>query len=156
MRRVDEDLRELFRRLLDGRQPWPLLLSGRCGCGKTCAVLALCDFARRSFYATVEELCRVELYGTLERKRLTWRKVEESPLAVLDEIGIRQKVTDLEFTVAYRFADLRDRRRGAGTVYVSNFSPEAIGRLYDDRLLDRISRGTFYRPDGPSKRRSAP
>ena len=56
MRAVVPRLREIFRGLCDGRLPWPLLLHGPTGTGKTSSVLCLQDWCVRAGYVIAERL----------------------------------------------------------------------------------------------------
>jgi len=55
--RIAAELRMVLGNLVNGRAPWPLYLHGQPGRGKTCAGLALCDWADWAMYCTVRKLC---------------------------------------------------------------------------------------------------
>jgi hypothetical protein len=37
-------------------------------------------------------------------------------------------------------------------IYISNLEPEAIARVYDDRIASRLLCGTWYKLDGEDRR----
>ena len=91
--------------------------------------LALCDISRTAFYVTVEELCdSVVGKGRIESEML-WQRIEEKDLIVLDELGCRSNVGDLEYSRGQaasrhprnpaqplRGGDLQRRARGPGAI----------------------------------------
>jgi hypothetical protein len=141
---VPKGLLELFGRLVDGCEPWPLFLHGSAGTGKTCAVLALCDVIPESFYLTSEDAA-----DSVIGDKLTWQIIAEKRLVVVDELGSREKVGDLHYQAVKRLADLRDRQP---TVYVTNITPDDVGRLYDDRIASRLLCGSIFELAGDDRR----
>lgn len=154
---VDHGLRNVFRELVAGREPWPLYLYGPAGTGKTRAALCLCDAVTKATYVTVEDLCNQVMgrsWGGLnfgdDDPALSWE--EKLDLAVLDEIGCRQNVGDLHYNVVREFADDREFHHGSVAVYVSNLSPEQLAQVYDARIASRLLCGTWHHLDGQDRR----
>lgn len=140
-----------MRSLLQGRDKWPLFLYGPAGSGKTLACLCVADYVPTAFYADCSEFVR--RYGLLKANGLTsksgeaiswdrfWREITESSLAILDDIGCREKVNDVHLEAVKTFMD---KRKFLPTIYVSNLSVEQIEKVYDDRIASRCSEGTLY------------
>lgn len=143
---VDPDLRKVFRALVTGQTPWPLFLHGPVGTGKTMAALCLCDHVDNSYYRTVSALADNRM-----AKGSDMEHVAKVRLAVLDEIGAREKVGDLIYEVVKEFADRRERH-GRVAVYVSNLDAQELARLFDDRVADRLLCGTKHELGGKSRR----
>lgn len=168
---VDSRLLEVFHQLVSGKAKWPLYLYGNAGGGKTCAALALSDVVRWPSYDTVEGLAtalvngdEVGSYRSLDRFCEHWptwdrldsiRKGEggwKPGLAILDELGTRQKTTDLHYQALKTFCDDRENCFFRVAVYISNLEPEAIARVYDDRVASRVLCGTWFKLGGQDRR----
>ena len=149
--KVERPLLDLFERLVTGAAPWPLLLHGAPGSGKTCAAVALADIARTAAYLTVEDLCDAVMGRRADAD--PWGAIEGKNLIVLDELGCRQKVGDLEYTAVKRVLDIRETQHGRLLVAISNVSPESLVQLYDRRIGSRLTCGTVYELTGPDRRR---
>lgn len=139
----------VVRELADGRTLWPLYLHGPVGTGKTCAALAVCDMVSLPFHATVEEMAD----AILDRGRCPWildpGRLEGYDLAVLDELGARERPTDLNYQAVKLFADRRD---GSPAIFVSNLTPHQLRDVYDDRIASRVLCGTILELGGPDRR----
>jgi DNA replication protein DnaC len=144
MREVNPDLRACFGLLCRGKGKWPLFLHGEPGRGKTCAALALADYLNAAYYRTAEQLVDELLGGG-------WadRWLRDPSLAILDELGTRERNSDVHYQVVQRFSDLRDCRPA---IYISNLTPEEIPKAYDDRIASRILCGTWFHLAGPDRR----
>lgn len=147
---IDPELLAKLRRLAVGELPWPLFIWGGVGSGKTCACLALADVVATAMYITPDELADAIMEG---RAAEIWEKVREKDLAICDELGTRLNVGDLAYTALLRFADLREQH-ARPTIFISNLNSGAIGKLYDQRIISRISRGTEYKLKSPDRRKS--
>ena len=141
---IDTGLRQTFRALVTGKSPWPLFLHGSAGGGKTRASLFLADCAETSYFDSVEELTDKLMRGDRDENAMLWERIETSELCVLDEIGVRCKVTDMPYTTVKRFADARELHAERRAVYVSNLPPEGIAELFDDRIASRLTCGTIH------------
>lgn len=159
---IDPGLRAAVREVCEGRRPWPLLICGPAGCGKTRAGLCLVDAVMGSArYATLPDLCHdhneiragnVWYPGARgPRKRVAdfWREVESPVLLVVDEIGARQNVSDAHFEV---LKGVLDAREGRPLVAITNLDLQAIARVYDDRVASRLAAGTVVALDGADRR----
>lgn len=153
---VDEPLRVVLENLAWGESPWPLYLYGPVGSGKTRAMLAWCDRLEVARYWTVDDLMHLADSRTdrdppwIDPVHGSWRRNGWPSLAVLDEVAIREKVSDWEYSAVKRFADWREDRP---TVYISNHSPDVIGRKYDERVESRLTCGTVHKLTGPDRRK---
>jgi DNA replication protein DnaC len=125
---------------------WPLYLHGPAGTGKTCAVLAFADRVPYSTYWTAEETVE----WILGHAESMWRNAGGAPLLIVDELGVRSTSGDLQYQAVKRLADLR--AQGRATIWVSNHVPEAIKKLYDDRIYSRICCGTWFELAGNDRR----
>lgn len=161
--RIPKPLLEPLRAVTTGKAPWPLVLSGPPGCGKTCAALCLLDWAGGYYAHVVEFLDLLVRAGkgeashpdrSLGRSLLpatVWDWIDEAPLVVLDEIGARDYLSDFHAESVRRVID---RRYGKPLVVISNLTLPEIGAAYDLRLLDRLAAGTCVElVDAPSQRR---
>lgn len=161
MREVPEALRQTIRLLVDGEAPWPLFLHGPAGTGKTCAALALLDYAEGE-YLTAEGMAARLIES--QQGRLTWykdghggnlwpehvwREYRCAPLVVLDEIGARERVSDHHYDCVKRMLDERD---GWPLVVISNMDTGQLVRVYDERVVSRLAAGTVVRLEGEDRR----
>lgn len=181
---MDAGLRSVLTALADGRLPWPLYLHGDVGTGKTAAGLALLDqfgpVLPTELDATppaLDWLAGYVVAGGLsstriaaDRGRLSWRtpgsgsdelgwgmlsrKVQESPLVVLDDLGIGP-VRDFALETLLELFDPRLASPVRPTVTISNVAPSAIAGLTDARTADRLLAGTVFGLTGASRRRTA-
>ncbi len=140
----------MFVALVNGEAQWPLFLHGNTGRGKTCAALALCDWAVHSIYRTVDDLCD----SIMDRSKPAspWDWLTNPDLAVLDELGARENVGDLHYSAVKRFTDWREMKSRRVAIYISNHGPDAIEKLYDDRIASRILCGTWFELGGDDRR----
>lgn len=143
---VSEQLKTVFRQLANGERDWPLFLHGNTGAGKTGAALALADFVELAFYAELDQLCTDVMKGDVNWDLIGWAE-----LAILDEIGMRLKSTDLHYATVKTFWERRERR-GQRSIYISNVPPNRIAEIFDDRIADRLLPGTVIEVTGDSRR----
>lgn len=151
MDRVDQKLLRAFRRLATGEAPWPLFLHGGVGTGKTLAALSLADFVSESRYWTVEALCDA-IMDPEAKTALAWKGVRETRLAILDELGERSKVGDLQYTTVKKYLDLREQRAGRVGIYISNLTPDQLVQMFDRRIVSRLTAGTVVELQGRDRR----
>ncbi len=144
---VDQDLRDVFRGLATGEKLWPLYLCGPSGAGKTAAALCLCDFAESALYLTVSEVSNRIMAGVMD-----WQALETSALVVLDEIGERVKVGDLEYHAVKQVPHVREMRALSVAIYISNCNRQEVHNLYDDRVASRLFCGTVFELDANDRR----
>ncbi|MGI6417426.1 MAG: AAA family ATPase [Thermoguttaceae bacterium] len=141
---VEEQLVNALRPVVTGSAPWPVLLTGAPGSGKTSAGLALCDISRTAIYLTVEELLDAVMgRGRLEQAEL-WKRIEEKDLVVLDELGCRSTLTDLEYSAVKRVLDIRETLHARCLVAIANVEPDHLVKLYDRRIHSRLTCGLVY------------
>jgi DNA replication protein DnaC len=155
---IDPSIRKTFRALVTGETPWPLLLLGGAGVGKTCAALCLCDYAH-SEYLTVPDLLEQMIRcqnGAMENVHgykmwpdNFWSQISSKSVCVLDELGSREKISDHHYETVKRFCDAR---HGLPTVYISNLNQKQIAAIYDDRIFSRLNCGTVLEVTGKDRR----
>lgn len=152
-------LRKAIRATVAGEAPWPLVVSGPAGCGKTCAALCLLDHAGGLYFtaaslaeklilASKGELYNHDSHHTISNAAL-WEEIATTTLVVLDEVGAREKVSDWHYECVKR---VLDEREGRPLMVLTNLSLGAIDELYDDRVASRLAGGTVLILDGPDRR----
>lgn len=170
---IAPDLRETIKALVNGKAPWPLFLHGPAGVGKTCAALCVLDRAYSigayrveiegkefytvdqpsGIYRTAQEICDVLFseHGKVRRTKTdaTWKEWTEARLAVLDELGSREKVGDFVYNTTKALLDVR---AGKPLIVISNLDLAALAVLYDDRITSRLASGTVVKVDGEDRR----
>jgi len=152
---VDDHIKRMFSSCILGDSPWPLLLSGETGSGKTCAALCVCDWAGDAIYTTINELCSriiaAQHENIVQTEKDIWKDWYECNIAVLDEIGIRRQITDHHYETLAKALDKRIDRSGgycAPLVLISNLAPEKIEEMYDARIASRMASGTIVETRG--------
>lgn len=164
---VPVSVRESFRSCCAAESPWPLLVWGDVGTGKTRFGLIVHDFYSGMFMdfadlaAEYTALRRGELESEHSAIVLTTnvRKVHEtewidalaSPrVFIVDDIARRgdtQSETSRE--LLSRFLD---RREGMPTILISNLGPIDLATAYDDRVGSRMCCGTVVKVEGSDMR----
>lgn len=155
---IPDHLRKTIRGLVAGELTWPLMLHGDVGTGKTLGMLCLLDYAGGEYH-TVSGLCqlmnraaqgRVESSGGYTQwPEKIWARIAKQPFVVLDEIGCRSNVSDAHYEVVKEMIDVRHQKPLA---VLSNLKLSDLGRLYDDRIVSRLSAGTVVEMSGPDRR----
>lgn len=144
---VPDRIAEAIRDLAKHGTPWPIVLVGRTGGGKTCAALCAIDHFGGWYteLADFSELILRSRHGDLRAdggyqytEADVWRQWTEANLAVIDEIGLRTP-TDNQFETLKR---MLDRREHAPLIVISNFRLPDLARVYDDRIVSRLACGT--------------
>ncbi len=154
LRSVEAELLRVLENLAAGRLIWPLLLWGRPGRGKTCAALALADVTATAVYTTADGLASMTINRDGAEVDAEFDHIGTKQLAILDELGTRDKVGDLAYSVVKRFADVREQQAGRVAIYISNVAPNELSGLYDDRLASRLLCGTVFELTGADRRRT--
>jgi DNA replication protein DnaC len=149
---VEPNLLAIFDELTRGVRPWPLYLHGPSGTGKTSAVHALCDVTATASLWDAEAMATFVMNRDAGEVDEEFRHIGNHELSVLDEIGARRKAGDLAYSVLKRFADVREQRAGRVAVFVSNLKPQAIVKLFDDRIASRLLCGTIYEMESEDRR----
>ena len=137
-------------RCLFGQSPWPLVLIGQAGTGKTCAALCVLDRVGGT-YQELRDLADLvnrartgELYyeganGRRVYPQDVWDSWERSNVTVLDEIAIRTP-TDAQYETIKRALDLREEKP---SIVICNIALDQLFEAYDDRIVSRLSAGTI-------------
>jgi len=161
---IEDGLRQRIRGLVLGELPWPLLIHGPAGRGKTCAALLLLDYSS-GWYRTVPDLADelIEIAAGVRKtagaagegggltitQSTFWERIEKQPLIVLDELGAKMSVSDHHYTAVKRLLDRRERKP---LIVLSNLSPTEIATVYDDRIASRVASGTVVKLGGKDRR----
>lgn len=156
-RRLDEipaGLRRVIGKLLSGLAPWPLLLHGPSGVGKSCAALAITDIVESSSFWEAEKLQTFVLNREFHEVENEFLHIAKYELAVLDELGTRDRAGELAYSSVMRFIDAREAKNRSA-VYVSNISPEGLRAIYDNRVFSRLTCGTVIEFAGHDRRAEA-
>lgn len=153
MQQVDAKLVDVFRRLVAGEAPWPLLLHGAVGTGKTRAALCLADFADTAAYHSVDSLADFTMQRESGEVAAEWERLAGKALVILDELAQR-RTNDLTYSVVKRMLDEREFNAGNVGVYVTNLEPAALADVFDDRIFSRLTAGTVFHLDGPDRRQA--
>lgn len=142
-------LRSVMRSCCFGTMPWPLVLLGSAGCGKTCAALAMSDFFSPAAYFPAAEMasklndCRfgrhMNSIGEPMSEAEFWAEWVRNDLTILDELGTREKVSDALYETIKRAID---SRQGKASILISNMGLDQLGKVYDDRIASRLTEGT--------------
>ncbi len=158
---IDPGLRSHLRELVSGKSPWPFFLHGQPGGGKTCSALCLLDYAGGEYWALsrwLNELIQADkgrLTWSYEGRSgdltvdMLWSRWRYAALAVLDEVGTRDHVSDFHYESLQRCLD---DRHGKPLVVVSNLDPAALERAYDYRIVSRLTSGTVVQLGGKDRR----
>lgn len=147
---IDAKLRTTLQNLLAGKETWPLALYGNAGSGKTCAALLALEWSgKTAYYTTLPRFCeRVgdAMHGRLEtttgyklQTEDVWQEWCRVEIAVMDELGTRDKVSDHHYETLKNALDYRE---GLATIYISNLGRTQLAKDYDRRITSRLSAGT--------------
>lgn len=155
--------RDIWRRMLaccESGGPWPLVLLGSVGSGKTCAALCVLDRVDPSSrrYDGLPQLCetliaiqnREREYGrAIDTPSWWWRRYRTVYCTAVDEVGARDRVSDFQYETLKRCLDERVERP---SIFISNQRLEDLERVYDDRIASRLAGGTVLRFQGADRR----
>lgn len=166
---IEPALRAEIRRLVKGELPWPLVLLGPPGLGKSCAALTLLDHAG-GFYYTAEDLARemiVSQHGRLRtpngmqvHPEQLWLELGRARLVVIDDLGIGAtsrggmngaavSVSDHHYGCVKKVLDVRE---ALPLVVIANLDLDQLASLYDARVSSRLAAGTVFSLQGPDRR----
>jgi hypothetical protein len=81
-----------------------------------------------------------------------WGEIERKELAVLDDIGCRERVGDLAYRMVKKFADIREFNGKVASIFISNLRPKQLAEVYDDRVASRLLSGTVFELTGVDRR----
>ena len=145
------DVCDQIRDVTGGCAPWPMLYQGGTGSGKTCAALWITDFTRGQVrFLSFDRLCmevtdakRGELRCAGSDAKISptqfWKEWGELELAVIDDLGTRDKASDAQYETLKLALDERD---GLPLILTSNLTLKKLIALFDDRIGSRLSAGT--------------
>jgi DNA replication protein DnaC len=154
---IDKTVRLKIRAVTEGQEPWPILFWGEAGSGKSCAALCVLDYFGGLYLdaAIFAECRRLAMQGELWEagykihETELWKPVRDANLVVMDELGVREKVTDHQYETVKRVMDNREEKPA---IYVSNLPPVDLARVYDDRIASRATSGTVIGMIGDRRR----
>lgn len=158
---IDQRLRATLVSLCKGGLAWPLFLHGEPGSGKSCAGLDLVDRCGNGIYVTMKHLCEglidahqgriaFEMSGVTES--FLWGDWGLANLCVLDEVGLRDKITDHHYETLLKALDSRIDA-GRPLIVISNLGVEEIANVYDGRIGSRLASGTVVQVSGDRRLR---
>jgi DNA replication protein DnaC len=152
--------REAIRNCSTAQSPWPLVLHGEPGSGKTCAALCMLDRWSGLYFTLSSLVRRAQLAKAGELRDPYWTSLDEvyrsvfmAPLFVLDEVGTRSRPSEHEYDVLYQVVD---GRAGKPLVLITNVDLPNLTQLYDGRLTSRLSPGTFVHMKGDRRQPAKP
>lgn len=152
-----------IRGVLAGDMPWPLVLIGEPGSGKTCAAMLMLGWlenhgasvwytsATDLAYELAEAMADRARWSTGYRKTVAdvWASWDQAAFAVMDELGARTRVSDHAYDTVKRAIDSRFARP---TLYISNLGQTELAKVYDDRIVSRLSEGTVVVISGDQRK----
>jgi hypothetical protein len=180
--RVDPGLRAVIRQLVTGEAAWPLFLTGQPGRGKSAAALLMADYVQGSAYyrftrllkafewarthddrgnrggvvvkryrplSTAADESRLKLAEEVLNERQFWTYLTAAPLVVVDDLATRGGYTEPQYD---QFYDLLEERKRKPTVVVSNLSLADLLKIFDERIVSRLARGTMFTLTGRDQR----
>lgn len=154
-RKIPEPYRSAIRSCCQGDSPWPLILLGNVGSGKTCAALSVTDwtYGPRMFFTEegLQDALSSAMAGTLfeerpmrqtDRKLSTddlWAKWRDCAIAVLDDFGQR-RATRASDDLLYNAINYREH---LPLIITSNLKWAEIEQRFDERIIRRLACGTI-------------
>jgi DNA replication protein DnaC len=118
-------------------------MTGPAGSGKTSTAICILDgIGGGCEYRTIERIISI----IMDRSRIQqpvgpyWDSWHGRSCTVVDEIGSRTEVKNLEYETLIRAID---ERIGKPAIYISNCKVQDLARIYDDRIASRLASGTI-------------
>lgn len=153
-------MRNKIKPVVLGEAPWPLVLLGPAGVGKSCAALALLDVSGGFYYTAYDlglEVASAQHGRLMDRgdeprpisQERLWKYFADAALIVLDELGSTAKVSSHHYECVKKLLDLRE---GKPLVVISNLGFESLGEIYDERITSRLGGGTVIKIQGEDRR----
>jgi len=155
------EIRAVIRECTRGLAPWPLLICGQVGIGKTRAALAVHDWYGGMFweFATLVRdfglskggmlFDMAHIYAPKIYQQEFWRRISDAALVIVDEIGAKQQ-TDHSHEALMTLCGIRECRP---LMMLTNLLPSEIETAYDDRAASRMTAGTVCVVRGDDRRR---
>jgi len=155
--KVDASVRDALSRAV-----WPLYLWGAPGCGKTsiAGLIYMGAYGRPMWICAAKGMKAVATscaepqplwgYGKVPlRESEHWAELDARSLVVLDDVALRDRVSEAQYEVMQEFLS---RRQGRPTVITGNLSIEQVAKVYDDRVASRLAAGTCIEITGADMR----
>lgn len=156
---IRPDVRALMGGLLAGRAPWPCLLWGGPGRGKTLASWCIHDRVPSAAYTTAARL--MSMTDRFQPSAKAWdAHIRQAGLVIVDELGRFSHANDGHQRAheAQTLLEAIDLFHGRPVLFVSNLDPDTLGKYYQDstgRLMSRLTAGTVFKHEGPDRRRAS-
>ena len=158
--RIPAPLRETMGNMVKGELPWPLVIIGEAGAGKTLGALLFLEWwGRGGTYTTLPRFCHRLAEALMQRLYTSsgyqmqvddvWEEWSRVPFAIMDEVGTRDRVSDHHFEA---LLEALNSREGRPTIFVSNSGRTQLSRVYDDRVASRLTGGTVVYVKGDQRR----
>ena len=146
-------LSNIFADLTAGKLPWPLLIHGGTGVGKTCAGLVFHDWTPWARWLDIDGLT-IQAWSQFEVDNwYWWNQIGKAPLVIVDELAAGE-ANKVEYRGLKRLLDIREQRCNRTGVYISNHPPPGIAERYDQRIASRLCCGTVFELTGPDRRKA--
>ena len=150
---------------------WPLVLRGSHGTGKTCSAAVLFGmFQKQPLWYRADDLLmeisqaragnasvRVQAISDYGESRTVAVPYDRFSLRVqtcsalfLDDLGIR-KPSEAVYQTLF---DLLEWRKGKPLIITTNKAISELAKMYDDRIVDRLTAGTVVKFEGCSRRQN--
>ncbi|MFH1300683.1 MAG: DnaA/Hda family protein [Planctomycetota bacterium] len=147
-------------------QKWPVVLVGKVGLGKSCAMACIYrGWRKHALWRNSGDLlsrvmdCRFSRTksitvprpdgGTLEEfEQSIYRKIQGADLLCLDDVGVKAP-TEAQREV---FNNIIDLRNGKPTVLTTNLDHDQFTEVFDDRTFSRVFSGTVIRVQAKDRR----
>lgn len=155
-------LRDAILDCSEGRSPWPLLVSGSVGVGKTAAALVTCDYVPGSRYWEFDDFCDLLRDAELGRAHIDmgtetrqmfpvnlWNEVRRTPLLVLDDVGCQDRASDFVYKALKKALDARSY---TPLILATNLDANGLRAVFDNRIVSRMFAGTAIRLEGADRR----
>lgn len=159
---VPRQLGQAFLECRMGLSPWPLLVHGSVGAGKTRFGLLVHDWygGRFAEFAELTDEFGAVRRGEFRDTRFTtepkvtergWcQQIAEHRMLIVDDIGRRALVTEHSRDCLIRI--LNAREGPFPMVLISNLPPAELAEVYDDRIASRMAAGTVVCVAGSDRR----
>lgn len=147
--KISQSLRLTLLDLIVAEKPWPLMLLGQAGSGKTRATLCMWDHFGGAYvtlpglHQRLQDVRNGLVYWpgpTGSRVDVTefWSHWHGLSLAIIDEIGLRE-ANDAQYDTLKRAIDERQEQPA---IFISNLDMAGLARMYDLRVVSRLNEAT--------------
>jgi len=156
------EYRDALRECGNGKSPYPLLLGGDVGRGKTLSILSMLDYVNGvTFATTFGQFCNSMVEAQQGRlhepmrystrpvtPQMVWDRWCKSAVSFCDELG-RRTPTEPQRDILF---DMLDLRKGRPTIFATNLTMNELAGVYGKHIVSRLLKGTTVWSDGPDRR----